>query len=66
MIEPKKGDPNWVEWRTCKRKIRYEAPLNLPIWCDYFCPYCGGWHVTSDLRKKEKWHRNIPTGWIGA
>lgn len=51
--------------RTCGRKIRYatksEALVKAskcmrhgaPALSAYRCPYCGGWHLTSRVRKGQ-------------
>lgn len=53
------------EWHTCKRKRRYkdihaaergvrDCLRNYGVEYDYyFCSYCRGYHLTSDLIEEE-------------
>lgn len=57
-----RSDPEWEEYRACKRKTRFETrPSHYAGWLrDYRCRFCGGWHLTSRPRSGRQKLQLVP------
>lgn len=57
---PKRGDPRWEEYKTCKSKYRFAAEPVAGDDCmsgwlhKYRCKFCDGWHLTSNPQKRRR------------